>query len=161
MVKFYLKIFATLDAVTDVEPVDTPESPYEYTFTIQCTKCRTTHDKSVNINRFESHEISGSRGEASFVFRCKECKAEHSAAITRTAQKLTAEDKKPVPILEIDARGLDFESFIPEGKFQAVGLESGTKFEEVDLEDNEWYDYDDKAGAEVSITDVTWEISRA
>lgn len=161
MVKFYLKIYATLEGVTDVEPVDTTDSPQEYIFTIQCTKCRTTHDKPVNINRFEQHEILGSRGEASFVFRCKECKSEHSASITRTSSKLTVDDKKPVAILEIDARGLDFEKFHPEGRYEAVGAETGTKFTDVDLSDDEWYDYDDKAGAEVSITDVKWEISRS
>lgn len=118
----------------------------------------------MNINRFESHEIAGSRGEASFVFRCKECKAEHSATLTRTSQTLTVEDaeaNKSVALLEIDARGVEFLEFLPEGRFAAVGTESGTKFDEVDLEDAEWYDYDDKAGAEVSVTECKWEISRS
>jgi ribosomal protein L44E len=164
MVKFYLKLSATLEAVTNVEPLDTPTTPYEYTFTIECTKCRHTHEKPVNINRFESHEITGSRGEASFVFRCKECKSEHSATLTRTSKTLTAEDaeaNKAAALLEIDARGVEFLEFLPEGRFMAVGSESGTKFDEVDLEDGEWYDYDDKAGAEVSVTECKWEISRS
>lgn len=43
----------------------------------------------------------------------------------------------------------------------AKGLESGTKFEGVDLQEGEWFDYDEKVGQEVSIKDLKWEIRRA
>lgn len=43
----------------------------------------------------------------------------------------------------------------------AKGLESGTKFEGVDLQEGEWFDYDEKVGEEVSIRDLKWEIRRA
>lgn len=43
----------------------------------------------------------------------------------------------------------------------ADGLESNTKFEGIDLNEGEWFDYDEKAGDEVSIKDLTWEIRRA
>lgn len=43
----------------------------------------------------------------------------------------------------------------------AKGLESGTKFEGVDLQEGEWFDYDEKVGEEVSIKDLRWEIRRA
>lgn len=162
MGKYFLKVSAELDNVTDLQPVDVPENPFEYIFKIQCTSCRQVHDKPVNINRFEKHEMGGSRGEASFVFRCKECKGEHSASITRTQDKLTIENKgKFVPVLEIDARGVEMVEFIPDGQFECRGAESNTKFDEVDLSEGEWYDYDDKPGVEVSIVDVKWEISRS
>ncbi|CAI5759045.1 unnamed protein product [Candida verbasci] len=161
MVKFLLKLQAELSNVTDLEPVDTVDSPFEYTFQIECTKCRTTHDKNISINRFEKHEISGSRGDASFVFRCKECKNESSATIERTKNVFTIEDKKWIPILEIDARGIDFQQFIPLGLFKAVGLDTNTKFNDIEIDEGEWYDVDDKNNEEVSITEVKWEISRS
>lgn len=160
MVLLYLKAKAQLENVTDLEPVDTPESPYEYTFTIECTKCREVHAKPVTINRFEQHEIDSSRGEASFVFRCKNCKSEHSANISRTPAKV-AENDKWTKILELDCRGLEVKEFIPEGRWQCVGSETNTPFTEVDLEDGEWYDYDEKAGSEVSVTDVSYDIARS
>lgn len=161
MVKFYLKMKAELSGVTALEPVDTPESHFEYTFRIECTKCREVHDKPVTINRFEKHDISGSRGEASFVFRCKSCKHEHLALIERTKDRVeAANSNKWTNLLEIDARGIDFVEFIPEGQWHCVGEELGTKFEEVDLEDKEWYEYDDKQGEEVSVTDVAFDIQR-
>jgi hypothetical protein len=41
------------------------------------------------------------------------------------------------------------------------GIESGTKFEGVELTEGEWFDYDEKAGEEVSIKDLVWDIVRA
>lgn len=50
---------------------------------------------------------------------------------------------------------------IDQGEWQAVGAETGTKFSGIDLTDGEWYDYDEKASEEVSITNVKWDIRRA
>jgi hypothetical protein len=43
----------------------------------------------------------------------------------------------------------------------AEGTESGSKFTGIDLTDGEWFDYDEKAGEEVSVTAVKWSIVRA
>ena len=48
-----------------------------------------------------------------------------------------------------------------QGEWQAKGAESSTVFSNVDLSENEWYDYDEKSGAEVSIKDVAFEVKRA
>lgn len=42
----------------------------------------------------------------------------------------------------------------------ADGLDSTTKFTGIELVDGEWYDYDEKAGDEVSIKEIKWEIRR-
>lgn len=47
------------------------------------------------------------------------------------------------------------------GEFEAKGAESNTKFASIDLSEGEWFDYDEKAGEEVSIANVKWEIRRA
>ncbi|CUM67739.1 uncharacterized protein PRCAT00005444001 [Priceomyces carsonii] len=161
MGKLYLKARAELNNVTDLQPVDTTSDPFEYTFKIQCISCREVHDKPITVNRFDHQGITGSRGEASFVFRCRQCKNEHSASILRTKEKITTElSDKLVPILEIDARGLDFVEFFPYGRFECSATESTSKFDEVDLSEGEWYEYDDKAGTEVSVENVHWAISR-
>ena len=48
-----------------------------------------------------------------------------------------------------------------QGEWIAKGLESSTKFSGIDLQEGEWFDYDEKAGDEVSIKDMKWEIIRA
>lgn len=47
------------------------------------------------------------------------------------------------------------------GEWEATGIDSGTKFTGIDLSDGEWFDYDEKAGEEVSIKDIKWEVRRA
>jgi hypothetical protein len=42
-----------------------------------------------------------------------------------------------------------------------TGIDSNTKFENIDFEEGDWYEYDEKAGDEVSIQGMKWEIKRA
>lgn len=48
-----------------------------------------------------------------------------------------------------------------QGEWTAKGLESTTRFLGVDLQEGEWFEYDEKAGEEVSVREVKWEIRRA
>ena len=43
----------------------------------------------------------------------------------------------------------------------AKGLDTPTRFTGIDLQEGEWFDYDEKAGEEVSIKDVIWQVRRA
>ncbi|KAH6861138.1 hypothetical protein BKA58DRAFT_47491 [Alternaria rosae] len=157
-----LALKAELNGVTDLRPNDTEDTPFFYTFKVQCTSCREVHPNPVSVNRFEMNEQSGSKGEANFVWRCKNCKREHSANITAAPTSYEQSDPpKKTNILMFDCRGLEFVEFVAEGEFLATGTESGTKFSGIELPDGEWYDYDEKAGEEVSITNVEWEIRRA
>lgn len=70
------------------------------------------------------------------------------------------EPAKPQNILEFDCRGLEFVEFKPEGDWLAEGTDSNTKFTGIDLTDD-WFDYDEKAGEEVSVQSLKWEIKRA
>lgn len=47
-------IISTIDphSVTNLQPLDTAEEPYFYTFKVQCTSCRETHPNWVSISRF-------------------------------------------------------------------------------------------------------------
>jgi len=66
-----------------------------------------------------------------------------------------------VKILEFDCRGLEFVEFKADGEWLAEGTESGSKFTGIELHEGEWFDYDEKAGEEVSITGIKWDIVRA
>ncbi|KAF2866844.1 hypothetical protein BDV95DRAFT_631633 [Massariosphaeria phaeospora] len=157
-----LALTADLNGVTDLRPDDTADAPFFYTFKVQCTSCRETHPNPVTMNRFETHDVSGSRGDAHFVWKCKNCKREHSASIKASPTSYPHSDPpKKQNILEFDCRGLEFTEFRAEGEFLATGLQSNTKFAAIDISEGEWYDYDEKTGEEVSITNVKWEIRRA
>ncbi|KAF3921156.1 hypothetical protein ABW21_db0201838 [Orbilia brochopaga] len=157
----FLALTAELQGVTNLRPNDSEESPFYYTFKLQCTSCREIHPNWVGVSKYEANEISGSRGEANLVWRCKNCKREHSANIKSA----------PVPyrpsspgtrqnIVELECRGLEFVEFKPDGEWLCEGVESNTKFTGVDLSEGEWFDYDEKAAEEVSIQNLVWEIRR-
>lgn len=51
---------------------------------------------------------------------------------------------------------------VQQGDFTAVSSHEGSKTKfAVDLSEGEWYDYDEKAGEEVSITNCVWEMRRS
>lgn len=59
--------------------------------------------------------MSGSRGEANFVWKCKNCKRESSASIKAApAAYEQTEPAKKQKLLEFDCRGLEFVEFQPE-----------------------------------------------
>ncbi|CAK1358333.1 UPF0587 protein [Cercospora beticola] len=157
-----LTISAELEGVTDLGPEDTETNPFYYTFKVQCTSCREIHPNWVSISRFEQNEQSGSRGEANFVWKCKNCKREHSANIVDSPSTYPQQSPpKPKNIITMDCRGLEFVEFKADGEWKATGAESGTKFAAIDLTEGEWFDYDEKAGEEVSIKDIKFDIKRA
>ncbi|ELQ33953.1 DUF866 domain-containing protein [Pyricularia oryzae Y34] len=137
---FSLTLTAELGGVTNLRPDDTEASPFWYTFKVQCTSCRETHANWVGVSRFRESSAS-----------IKAAPAAYEASEPAKGQK----------IIEFDCRGLEFVEFKPEGNWLAEGVESGTKFTEIDLDEGEWFEYDEKAGDEVSIKDLKWEISRA
>ncbi|KAK3946370.1 hypothetical protein QBC46DRAFT_369606 [Diplogelasinospora grovesii] len=159
---FALTLTAELTGVTNLRPKDDEQNPFWYTFKVQCTSCRETHPKPVAVSRFEMNDMSGSRGEANFVWKCKNCKRESSATITAAPSSYEqTEPPKPQKILVFDCRGLEFTEFSSEGEWLAEGVDSGSKFTGIELTEGEWFDYDEKAGEEVSIKDLKWGISRA
>jgi hypothetical protein len=92
---------------------------------------------------------NGSGSTAHFVWKCGLCKRESTAkfdAKNRPQAYTTDSNGGFAPFLEIDCRGLEFIGFDPRGMWTAVGVESGTRFDEVDLSDGEWVDYDEKVG---------------
>ncbi|PHH61512.1 hypothetical protein CDD81_303 [Ophiocordyceps australis] len=159
---FVLQVKAELSGVTNLRPDDSQDNPFWYMFRVQCTSCRETHGNYVGVNRFELNEMSGSRGEANFVWKCKNCKRESTASIKAAAVPYAQSDPPQTQrLVEFDCRGCEFTEFKPEGEWLAEGTDSGTKFSNIELVDGEWFDYDEKAGDEVSIKEIVWEIRRA
>ncbi|KAM0792790.1 hypothetical protein ACM66B_002559 [Microbotryomycetes sp. NB124-2] len=168
MVKLKVSIKATLENVTDLKPVG---EDFTYMFKIECGSCHEVHSNWVGIDATETREISGSRGEANLVWRCSFCKRESSisfdSSIDRSKAAYTheqAEEQKFGAIAVLECRGCTIVEFDPKGTWSCVGVESGTKFDEVELsldEPDGWTDYDEKAGAPVSVMEFESKIDRA
>ncbi|KAF7347909.1 hypothetical protein MVEN_01548800 [Mycena venus] len=159
MVRLLLSIKAELENVTSLEP----PADFEFFFKVKCNSCHETHPKSVSLNRQETYELSGSKGNtANFVWRCGQCKRESSAKFEDAygIKPYTAENGQFGPLLVVECRGLEFIDFEPRGIWKCKGMK-GTVFSDVDLEDGEWTDYDEKAALPVGVSAVGSQWTRA
>ncbi|BGP13125.1 hypothetical protein JCM10213_000872 [Rhodosporidiobolus nylandii] len=166
MVKLALQLKAQLEAVTDFKPIG---DDFEYVIKASCSSCREEHPNKMTIQATETVEIPGSRGEANLVWRCQMCKREHTisfdSSFKREKAAYTLEDsdeQRFVSLAVLECRGCEVTAFDPKGVWQCKGAESGTVFDEVEVseEEPEWTDYDEKAGAGVSIMEVETRIQR-
>ncbi|KAJ2709202.1 hypothetical protein H4R19_004372 [Coemansia spiralis] len=154
-----LQIKAELLNVTALVP-DEDEAAYDWHLKTRCGSCSEVTANFVTINRVETSPISGSRGDANLVMRCKFCKREASASIVgKPAEYMAADSGQFVTVLSLECRGLEPVEFEPRDGWTARGAESGTRFA-IDLTEGEWYDYDEEAALEVSVTDIGHRFER-
>ncbi|CAO3650444.1 unnamed protein product [Cunninghamella echinulata] len=87
--------------------------------------------------------------------RCKFCKRESTAQFEINSKTIpytkSGEFQK---IAVFDVRGLEMVDFSPREPWSAKGTESGTPFEEIDLTEQEWADYDEKSNEPVGISNI-------
>lgn len=158
MVKLALQLKATLENVTDFR-VSSPDR-FVWYLKFECSQCHTRTDKFHDVSMEESSSIAGSRGEANFLMKCKFCSHEGNLNIelTKPPASYTSEDSdkhafKTMVIFE--CRGLEPVGWQPGSGWACQGVESSTKFDQIDLsESNEWMDYDEKSKEAVSITEL-------
>ncbi|XP_044800934.1 CXXC motif containing zinc binding protein isoform X2 [Bubalus kerabau] len=104
----------------------------------------------------DSVALKGGRGSASMVQKCKLCSRENSIEIlSSTIKSYNAEDnEKFKTIVEFECRGLEPVDFQPQAGFAAEGVESGTVFSDINLQEKDWTDYDEKVQESVGIYEV-------
>lgn len=122
--------------------------------------------QGVLVNDSEEHELSGSRGTAHFAMKWSKDSKHYStinlerglAKVFDASRGLTKDDQGQfVPIAGFECRGVEPIAWHPKDEFQVVG-ESGTVWDSVDLSEKEWFDYDEKSGESVGITDIEYEF---
>ncbi|ORY01020.1 DUF866-domain-containing protein [Basidiobolus meristosporus CBS 931.73] len=161
MVKINLLFKAELVNVTDLRP---ESDDYDWHFKIKCNSCHEVDQNWITLNFTETSDVSGSRGEAHLVMRCKFCKRESSASFdeSQKVRPYTIDDSGSFArLVTLDCRGLEPVEFEPRDGWVCKGAESNTPFQEIDLTDQEWADYDDKANDEVSIMEIEAKFEKA
>lgn len=58
-------------------------------------------------------------------------------------------------IVKFDCRGLEPIDFDPRANWEAEGAESGTKFDDIDLNEKEWAEFDEKTNEPVEINEIS------
>ncbi|KAJ3056868.1 hypothetical protein HK097_003404 [Rhizophlyctis rosea] len=160
MPKFEVQWKADLEGITNLKPAS--KADYDWRFKFQCTKCNEKGDNWVVFTASDESEQTGSRGTANLVMKCKFCKAEGSANLEiDTLRALDIEQTgKFTPLVRLEARGLEPVEWAPSEGFSAEGAESGTKFEDIDLSEGDWTEYDEKQNASVEIMELASQIKK-
>ncbi|CAG0903345.1 unnamed protein product [Darwinula stevensoni] len=119
---------------------------------LKCTNCGEAPDHWQYVTLLESSPLKGGRGHASFVSKCKLCSRESSIdIIPDSIGKYSSDDEGFKSVVHFDCRGLEPVDFDARVGWVAEGTDTGTRFEDIDLKEKEWVDYDDKAKASVGI----------
>ncbi|CAO3675053.1 unnamed protein product [Umbelopsis ramanniana] len=151
MVKIGVYIKAELENVTDLQPV--PD--FEWHFKIECSGCHEVDDNWITMNAQDEFDVSGSKATANLVMKCKFCRREASASFSGPFGSYEIEQvNKFVKMAVLDCRGMEPVGFDPRAGWTALGAESGTKFDDIDLTEGDWADYDEKAGEPVGISNI-------
>nr|CAG4648989.1 EOG090X0HQJ [Polyphemus pediculus] len=159
MVKVGLKIKARLENVTNLKPEG---EDFRWYLKVKCGSCNEETDKWVYVTIEDSVEVKGGRGTANLVLKCKLCSRENNMDII--ADSITAyndaDQEKFKTIVKFDCRGMEPSDFSPRNGWCVEGLESGTKFTDVDITEKEWADYDEKAKTTVGIYEIEHQFVR-
>mmetsp|Transcript_62865 Transcript_62865/g.199153 ORF Transcript_62865/g.199153 Transcript_62865/m.199153 type:complete len:162 (+) Transcript_62865:92-577(+) len=155
MVFLNLMVSAELENITNLCPAD-PER-FTYYFKIKCSSCGEVSEKETSVTKNEKVDIPNSRGEANLVQKCKMCERFGTITIVDKVGGGVLETGQAALFAQFECRGIEPVDWAPKDGFVAEGL-TGKKFEEVDLEEGEWADYDDKANESVCITEISSEF---
>ncbi len=164
MVKIALQLSAALENLTGLAPAD---DDFKWFFKFKCSSCGEVPDKWQHISRSEEHEVKGGRGTANAVIKCKLCGRENSVdVIADSIRKYGFADAGRFrQVAAFDCRGMEPVDFSPRDGWvvkgfkvseddEEEGSESGKVFDDVDLTEGEWADYDEVSDESVFISEI-------
>ncbi|PWA03003.1 hypothetical protein BB558_000840 [Smittium angustum] len=138
--KISLKIKAELENVTDLRP---SSNQFEWHFKLSrgdAESCYVEHDGKFGMLGHGTNEIR-------MRLRCQvveELRTMSVAIVEGPFAYKNEDSNKFSQIAVLDCRGIEPVEFNPQGEWEAFGVESGLKFDSIDMTDSEWVDYDEK-----------------
>lgn len=159
-------ISADLDNLTDLQPQAGCDDPnFSYYFKLKCGNCGEVTAKQTCINLGETVPLPKSKGTTNLVQKCKFCGRDGTVTmIPSKGSPLTqdhSESGKFSPLMAFDCRGFEPMDFIFANGWRAVSIE-GTKFDEIDLSEGDFSEYDEKGECPVMISNLraTFEVTK-
>eukprot|EP00352_Strombidinopsis_acuminata_P003098 CAMPEP_0176383982 /NCGR_PEP_ID=MMETSP0126-20121128/33945_1 /TAXON_ID=141414 ORGANISM="Strombidinopsis acuminatum, Strain SPMC142" /NCGR_SAMPLE_ID=MMETSP0126 /ASSEMBLY_ACC=CAM_ASM_000229 /LENGTH=108 /DNA_ID=CAMNT_0017749389 /DNA_START=164 /DNA_END=490 /DNA_ORIENTATION=+ len=107
-------------------------------------------------------EMPNSRGEANYVAKCKLCERTGSIEYVNNSWKTYSDENEQFkPIVTLECRGIEPIEFLPSNGFACKGKDTETEFDEVDLTDQDWAEFDEEGDCAVGIYEFKSKIERA
>ncbi|KAH8739163.1 hypothetical protein FG386_001030 [Cryptosporidium ryanae] len=147
----------------DFEGIEELIFPENYTWCVDIEQSAgpLTREK-ITIDPNEKIEMDNSRGTANYVMRWDSDKRQSTISCVKlnniSNMKVTFENSgKFVPIAAFDCRGINITKWNPTFGYVAVS-NSGKKFDNIDLSELEWCDFDENTNESVGIYNITSEL---
>ncbi|CAH4035027.1 unnamed protein product [Pieris brassicae] len=120
--------------------------------------CGEESDKFHDLTEAEKVPQKHNRSESNLLIKCKLCSRENSIDVIEGSNGiLTSEDENKFKTIVIfDCRGVEPVDFQPKSGWIAEAEHNGKKFEEVDLSEKEWAEYDEKNQNSVGVYELEW-----
>nr|CAG4645923.1 EOG090X0HQJ [Lynceus sp. MCZ IZ 141354] len=151
-----LRIKASLENVTKLAPTSVDD--FQWFLKLKCTSCGEETEKFVAFSVEDEHPLKGGRGSANMVYKCKLCSRENSIDIVKDSLlPYENQDNQFSKLITFDCRGLEPTAFDFSEGWMCEGLETGTKFMDVDLSDD-WAEYDEKGKCTVGVYEKGFEF---
>lgn len=168
MGKLSLEIKATLEGI---EEMYTNHPDYSFSLKLKCTSCGESSDKWHDVIESQTFPGKTGRSENNYIAKCKLCGRENSLDIlpgtngkypTNTSYfsllwkcitgKYTNDDQGSFrTLVTFDCRGIEPTEFTPGEGWIVKAEESGKIFENVNLTEKEWVEYDEKSQQSIGI----------
>lgn len=152
MVKIGLQIRANLENVASFGA----DEDIVWYLKLKCISCGEETSTWQTVEAGAKAAMKGSRGNANLVIKCKLCSRENSMDVLNDSLSSYTVDDSLVykTIVAFDCRGVEPIAFDARGGFFAVAINSGLKFSDIELQDNEWADYDEKDKQTVGVYEL-------
>uniref|UniRef100_A0A915PU86 Hflx-type G domain-containing protein n=1 Tax=Setaria digitata TaxID=48799 RepID=A0A915PU86_9BILA len=148
-----LQLKANMVNVTSLEPMG-DWTKFRWHLKLKCTNCGEEPKHWQYVIEEEKFNMPGSRGNANILEKCKLCGRMNSLEIVKDSFQSYKTSDDYDELIRFDCRGLEPVDFDPRSGWRAVGTESATVFENIDLTEKEWVDYDEKVAEPTEINEI-------
>ncbi|KAL3113475.1 hypothetical protein niasHT_013585 [Heterodera trifolii] len=157
---FALQMSANLVGVTDLRPSDYDD--HRWYLKLKCSACGESYPSEQYATIRETHTLTKGKGICHISSKCSFCGRINSLEILIDSYASYSADKNRLfqTLVKFECRGIEPTSFDPRIGWICVGTESGSIFDEIDLNELEWADYDEKNSSPVEINDISFRFVR-
>ncbi|XP_050512574.1 UPF0587 protein CG4646 [Diabrotica virgifera virgifera] len=150
MGKLSLQIKATLEGL---EELYTNHPDYNFLLKLKCTSCGEESNKWHDVSEAVTFPGKTGKSENNYIAKCKLCSRENCLDIVPGSNgKYTNEDSgKFKTIVSFECRGIEPFEFAPSEGWIAKVEESNKIFDNINLTEKEWVEYDEKSQQSVGV----------
>lgn len=143
-----------------IDAIYASQPEFRYFMKMKCHSCNEESDKWHDVSLSETAALKSGRGNCNFALKCKFCGKENQIDILKKSDQKYVKEKEGSfqTIAEFDCRGMEPIAFSPREGWIAEAREGGQKFEDVDLSDGEWIDYDDRLKESVRVYELEFKF---